>query len=394
MGGSVRDLLLNRKPKDFDIATNAHPEQIRDLFRNCILIGRRFRLAHIRFGREIVEVATFRSSQETEHEDHARTEHGLIIRDNVYGTISEDALRRDFTINALYYNIADYSVVDYCDGMADLQQHTLRLIGNPEKRYVEDPVRLLRAVRLAGKLGLKIAPETAAPLAKNHGLLAHISPARLFDETLKILMSGACVKIVHMLRHYGLFKQLFPQTDKMLHAENHKNILHFIETALQNTDSRLAESKHVTPIFLLSALLWYPFLQLLHTHQKIDPIVIEKTAEKVISLQIKSTAIPRRITTGIKEIWSLQFRFEKPQPRNIHRLIIHQRFRAAYDFLLLRVVADASLADLAKWWTDYIAADAATREEMVKLKHTAPKKRRKRSKKKKVNQNTIAPPTV
>lgn len=384
VGGSVRDLLLGLKPKDFDIATDAHPEQVKSLFRNCILIGRRFRLAHIRFGREIVEVATFRASQDIEHSDHVKTEHGLIIRDNVYGTMAEDAFRRDFSVNALYYNIADFSVIDYCNGIADLQNKILRFIGDPLKRYQEDPVRLLRAVRLAGKLGFTIESNTAAPITSLSHLLKQISPARLYDETIKLLLCGNAVAAFKLLRHYHLFECLFPETEKILRAENNVAATLFVNTAIKNTDSRLAEGKHVTPIFLLAALLWYPLQESLIGQKKLDTYVMDRHAEKLIAAQIRHTAIPRRISSGMREIWTLQIRLARPQLRSVHRLLSHQRFRAAYDFLLLRAIADPSLDELAQWWTTIQSVDETIRENMVKewqekhVKQRRPMKKRKK----------------
>ncbi len=386
VGGSVRDLLLGLKPKDFDIATDAHPEKIKSLFRNCILIGKRFRLAHIRYGREIVEVATFRASQETEHRDHVKSEQGLILRDNVYGTIPEDAFRRDFSVNALYYNIADFSVVDYCEGMADLQHKILRLIGDPVKRYHEDPVRLLRAIRLAGKLGFTIDHQTATPITSLVHLLQHISPARLYEETLKLFLCGNAVAVFNLLYHYKLFGILFPETDKILHTENEFKIpaTLFIDTALKNTDHRLAEAKHVTPIFFLAVLLWYPLQQELKGLKKLDTFVMDRTADKLIAKQVRHTAIPRKISAGMREIWTLQLRLARPQLRSIHRLLAHQRFRAAYDFLLLRSVADGSLNELAQWWTTIQTVDESLRENMVKdwqEKHVKVKKPTRKRKK-------------
>lgn len=386
VGGSVRDLLLEFKPKDFDIATDAHPEQIKSLFRNCILIGRRFRLAHIRFGREIVEVATFRASQDVEHIDHVKTEHGLIIRDNVYGPMPEDALRRDFTVNALYYNIADFSVVDYCNGMADLQHKLLRLIGDPLKRYQEDPVRLLRAVRLAGKLGFTIEQHTAQPMNSLVHLLRQVSPARLYEETLKLFLCGNAEAVFKLLHKHHLFALLFPETDKILHTEHNAEATLFINTAIKNTDSRLAENKHVTPIFILAALLWYPLQELLKGQKKMDTYIMDRQAEKLIAAQMHHTAIPRRITSGMREIWTFQLRLARPQLRSLERLLTHQRFRAAYDFLLLRAVADPTLDELAQWWTTIQTADELLREHMVKAwqeKHI--KVRKPVRKRKKVN---------
>lgn len=368
VGGSVRDLLLNLKPKDFDIATDAHPEQVKSLFRNCILIGKRFRLAHIRYGREIVEVATFRASQDIDHSDHVKTEQGLILRDNVYGTLPEDAFRRDFSVNALYYNIADFSVIDYCEGMNDLQHKILRLIGDPLKRYHEDPVRLIRAIRLAGKLGFTIDHQTAAPIISLAHLLHQVSPARLYEETLKLFLCGNAVAVFKLLHQYHLFGTLFPETNKLLHTENEFKLAAtlFIDTALKNTDIRLAESKHVTPIFLFAVLLWYPLQQSLKELKKIDTFIMDRTAEKIIAQQVKHTAIPRRISAGAREIWTLQLRFKKPQLRSVNRLLSHQRFRAAYDFLLLRAIAEPSLNELAQWWSTIQTVDESIRENMVK----------------------------
>lgn len=368
VGGSVRDLLLELKPKDFDIATDAHPEQVKTLFRNCILIGKRFRLAHIRYGREIVEVATFRASQDIDHSDHVKSEQGLILRDNVYGTIPEDAFRRDFSVNALYYNIADFSVIDYCEGMADLQHKILRLIGDPIKRYHEDPVRLIRAIRLAGKLNFTIDHQTAAPITSLVHLLQHVSPARLYEETLKLLLCGNAVAVFKLLHQYHVFGILFPETNQLLQSENEfkSAATLFIDTALKNTDMRLAESKHVTPIFLFAVLLWFPLQQSLKDLKKIDTFVMDRTADKLIAQQVKHTAIPRRISAGVREIWTLQLRFKKPQLRSVNRLLSHQRFRAAYDFLLLRAIADPSLNELAQWWSTIQTVDESLRENMVK----------------------------
>ncbi|MGH8513167.1 MAG: polynucleotide adenylyltransferase PcnB, partial [Gammaproteobacteria bacterium] len=262
VGGSVRDLLLGREPKDFDVATDALPEQVRELFRNCRLIGRRFRLAHVHFGRDIIEVATFRGADAAEEDGRVLTEDGRILRDNVYGNIDNDAWRRDFTVNALYYNIEDFSVVDYVGGMDDIKAGQIRVVGNTQQRFREDPVRMLRAVRFAVKLGFSIHPQTATPIFELAPLLSEIPPARLFEEILKLFLGGCAVQTFEQLRHYGLFGQLFPQVEACLSEEEGGFPHMFLARALQNTDRRIAEGKPVTPAFLISALLWDPMRRL------------------------------------------------------------------------------------------------------------------------------------
>jgi poly(A) polymerase len=252
----VRDLLLGMHPKDFDVVTDAHPEEVREQFRSCRLIGRRFRLAHVRVGREVIEVATFRAMPEEEAHPERVSVDGLIVRDNVYGTLEEDAWRRDFTVNALYYDIRDFSLVDYTGGMADLKGRVLSLIGDPRKRYREDPVRTLRAVRFAAKLGFDIAPETAEPIPEFAEQLEEIPPARLFDEVLKLFLSGHAVRVFGLLREHQVFEHLFPGTHRELLGEPGGATARLIELALQNTDERIAEDKPVTPAFLFAALLW------------------------------------------------------------------------------------------------------------------------------------------
>lgn len=368
VGGGVRDLLLGREPKDFDIATDAHPEQVRELFRNCRLIGRRFRLAHVRYGREIIEVATFRASSAPERDgegegeedntdtgDHQRdTDTGRILRDNVYGTLEEDAFRRDFTINALYYNIEDFSVVDYAGGMGDLQQGVLRLIGDPQARYREDPVRMLRAVRFAAKLGFRLSAECEQPVAGLRGLLADVPSARLFDEVLKMLLGGAAVQTFELLRHYNLFAELFPQTEAALAREEQQFPLTFIIRALENTDRRIADDKPVTPAFLYAALLWEPVRQsaaVLQAKGSSEHDALLNAGEEIWQRQQARVAIPRRFATPMREIFQLQPRFRQTSGKRAMRLLAHPRFRAAYDFLLLRAQAGEVDMELAQWWT-------------------------------------------
>jgi poly(A) polymerase len=353
VGGGVRDILLGLKPKDFDVATDAHPEQVRELFRNCRLIGRRFRLAHVHFGREIIEVSTFRASHNDALDGEGHEEDGRIIRDNVYGKLDDDVWRRDFTVNALYYNIEDYSIVDYVGGLKDIKNRQLRLIGIPEDRYQEDPVRMLRAIRFATKLGFSIHPVSEQPIRDLAPLLEEIPEARLFEEFLKLFMSGQSAKTYQQLREYGLFAMLFPQTEEFLNRGD-EFIHKLLSSAFRNTDTRLAEDKPVTPAFLLAALLWVPVRNLANDHESnglSEMDAIHLASDAVISHQIRSTSMPRRFTHMARDIWSLQVRLKNIRGKRPLRLLTHQRFRAAYDFLLLRAEAGEDVQELASWWT-------------------------------------------
>ncbi len=389
VGGGVRDLSLGREPKDFDVATDASPEEVKDLFRNCRLIGRRFRLAHVHFGREIIEVATFRAlhdgdAGEIDEEADVQIEDGRILRDNVYGTLEEDALRRDFTINSLYYNIADFSVVDYTGGMDDLKAGLIRLIGDPETRYREDPVRMLRAARFAAKLGFRIDEHTARPIPEMAALLEHIPQARLFEEVLKLFMAGMAVETFEVLRHYGLFRQLFPGTEACIDGDETGAWMQFVASALKNTDDRIAEGKPVTPAFLFAALLWPvvrgQFDALLAEGWNEVP-ALQKAASEAIDAQVRRVAIPKRFSIPMREIFTLQPRFEKRNGRRPFRLAAHPRFRAAYDFLLLRAEVDDADAELAKWWTDFQQVDEGSRETMIDAGPRRGRRRRPRRRK-------------
>jgi poly(A) polymerase len=378
VGGGVRDLLLGREPKDFDIATDASPEQIRAAFRNCRLIGRRFRLAHIHFGREIIEVATFRAQLDSEGEGDVHMENGRIIRDNVYGTIEEDVWRRDFTVNALYYNIRDFSVVDYVGGYEDVQNGLLRLIGDPEQRYREDPVRMLRAVRFACKLGMRIEPETEAPIRELAPLLGDISPARLFEEVLKLFHAGYALQTYEQLRHYDLFGQLFPMTERALAREENgfPNIL--LAESLRSTDKRIEEGKPVNPAFLFAALLWQPmqeYLPKLREEGMPEVQAIQVATDKAFTRMRETTSIPRRFALMVKEVYVLQARLMNRAGRRALRLLELPRFRAAYDFLVLRAIADETLRETADWWTRIQEVEGDEREAMLL---PAPKKQRRR----------------
>jgi poly(A) polymerase len=354
VGGGVRDLLLGREPKDFDVATDARPEQVRRIFRNCHLVGRRFLLAHVHFGPEVVEVATFRAAHDQAEGGEGLMEEGRILRDNVYGTLEQDAWRRDFTINALYYNIRDFSVVDFGSGMEDLRVGILRLVGEPYSRYREDPVRMLRAVRFVAKLGFRMHPATAAPLGDLRHLLRDIPPARLFDEMVKLFLGGTGLQTFELLRHYGLFTELFPQTEAALEQEEEHFPLTLLVRALANTDARVAAGKPVTPAFLVAALLWEPVRQearWFHQQGLPEGEALQSAADRVVQEQVKRVAIPRRYTLQTREIWALQGRLTYLRGKRPQRLLEHPRFRAAYDFLLLRAASGEDVQDLASYWT-------------------------------------------
>lgn len=372
----MRDLLLGREPKDFDVVTDASPEQIKATFRNCRLIGRRFRLAHICFGPEVIEVATFRGD---DAEGDRVVENGRLLRDNIYGAIEEDVWRRDFTVNALYYNIYDFSVVDYVDGMVDHANGTLRLIGDPEQRYREDPVRMLRAVRFATKLGFSIHPSCEAPIYELSSLLQSIPPARLYDEVLKLFLSGYAVQTFEMLRHYHLFENLFPETERCLAYEVDGFPLVFLAKALENTDSRIIEGKTVMPYFLMAAFLWEPVRR--RVKENVDngqseAVASQEAAKELIQLQIRQIAFPRRVGLSIKEVWQMQTRFKNRRGDRPFKLLSHPRFRAAFDFLVLRAATGEAEQEIADWWATFQHADDVTRKRMVRGSKRRPGKRR------------------
>jgi poly(A) polymerase len=369
VGGGVRDLLLGREPKDFDIATDAHPEDVRRLFRNCRLIGRRFRLAHVFFGRDIVEVATFRASGDegADAEDETllvKDEEGRILRDNRYGSIEDDVWRRDFTANALYYNIQDFSIWDYVGGVEDIRAGVLRLIGEPEARYREDPVRLLRAVRFAAKLGFQVEPESERPLRTLAPLLDSVPPARLFDEVLKLFLGGHGVASYEVMRRYGHFRQLFPAVDRLLDSEEGEPYRALLLASLRNTDERVAADEPVTPVFLFAVLMWGPVRRRAAVLQEAGEPPVQAlllAADEVMDAQQAQVAIPRRITTPMKELMVMQLRLTKTRGRRVLGLLGQGRFRAAYDFLCLRARVGDADPDLAEFWTRLQALDEAAR---------------------------------
>lgn len=380
MGGGVRDLLLSRHPKDFDVATDAHPDEMRKLFRNCRLIGRRFRLAHVYFGREVIEVATFRSSSSGLKDDRQHSDNGRVIRDNVYGTIEEDIWRRDFTVNALYYNVTDFSIWDYTTGMADIKGRTLRLIGEPETRYREDPVRMLRAARFAAKLDFHIADDSAAPIRELGDLLRDVPPARLYDETLKLFQSGHAVRSLEVLQEFDLLKYLFPHTARALQSDKTGKTSRFIREGLQNTDRRVQAEEPVTPMFLYAILLWHPILELkerIRADEESSEIeALLDACDELVAKQLGHTSYPRRFSTPMKAMLVMQLRFENRRGGRAHRLLNHKQFRAAYDFLQLRARCGEADSELAEWWTDVQTLPTGEQLKAFSLKPNRSRRRR------------------
>lgn len=387
VGGAVRDLLLNRNPKDFDIATDATPEQVNRIFRRSRIIGRRFRLVHVMFGDETIEVSTFRGHHQSTG-DAQTNESGRITRDNVFGSLEEDATRRDFTANALYYDPSSQEVLDFHRGFADIQAGVLRIIGNPEKRYIEDPVRMLRAVRLSAKLGMKIDSATQAPIAKMADLLHDVPPSRLFDEMLKLFLSGHAIESVNALRAQHLHHGLLPMLDVVLEQPMGER---FVMLALKNTDTRILSGKSANPSFLFSTLLWHEVLAAWEIHKAHNPPIpaLHLAMSDVLASQAEKLAIHNRYTATMREIWGLQPRFEQRAGKRPFGLLTHPRYRAAYDFLLLRCESGEAPVELGEWWTKFADADIETRATMLQP-DTAPKKRRKRKPKKAVTAEPVA----
>ncbi|RUO57807.1 polynucleotide adenylyltransferase PcnB [Pseudidiomarina insulisalsae] len=364
VGGCVRDLLLGIQPKDFDVATSARPEQVQKLFRNCRLVGRRFRLAHIMFGREVIEVATFRGHHDDDNDDatkHAKRDaQGMLVRDNVYGSIEEDAQRRDFTVNALYYNIADFAIYDFANGMRDIEAGVLRMIGDAENRYREDPVRMLRAIRFATKLSMRMDDSVAKPIAEHASLLQNIPPARLFEECLKLFTAGKALANFELLSEYHLFQQLFPMLKSYLQAPDEAPY-QMLRQTFADTDSRINQGLSITPAYLFAALLWWPLqarMEQLMAESGLPPVdAMNIAAADVFGRQVQTVAIPKRFTIPAREIWQLQQRFERAKGKRVQSLLGHPRFRAAYDFLLLRTATATPLErkqlnPQAQFWTE------------------------------------------
>jgi poly(A) polymerase len=383
VGGSVRDMLLSKKPKDFDVATNATPQEVRKIFNNARIIGRRFKIVHVVFQRDIIEVATFRGNDPSHHERHLSDE-GMLLSDNVYGTIEEDAFRRDFTINSLYYSLEDASIIDFTAGFKDIQNKMIRLIGDPVTRYQEDPVRILRAIRFSAKLNFHIHPDTEKPIQDSVQLLQNISSGRLFDELTKMFQCGSSVSVYEMLKKYNILSILSPSFFALSKLKPHP-IESFLQLGLHSTDDRIADGKTITPAFIFAILLWHPFnhqMNYLIENESLLPIdALQKAMSKTLSDQCKITAIPKRFTQAIQEIWLLQFRFSKRIGKKPYLIIQHPRYRAAYDFLHIRSLIKEVPLDLVKWWDKFYLSNDEKREIMIKqLSNTNPSKRKKKKK--------------
>jgi poly(A) polymerase len=378
VGGCVRDLLLGLKPKDFDIATNATPQQVKRLFRRSRIIGRRFQIVHVQFGRDIIEVTTFRSNDTEQTHLVQQTESGLLTRDNKFGSLVDDATRRDLTINALYYDTEKNCLHDYCDGLDDLESRTIRVIGTASTRYSEDPVRMLRVTRFAGKLGFDIDPKSSKPLLKLGNKLRHVSSPRMFDETLKLFMSGFGLEVFNLMLEYKLFAHLFPQTNRLI-EQGHPTALAMVKQALTNTDLRIQNKQRVTPAFIYAAMLWPVVQKTAQEFQNLGQpaaVAINQAANEVISNQIPITAIPKRFTLAMREIWAMQLTLTKRGGNRAKRLMEQPRFRAAYDFVLLREQTGEQLDGLGDWWTKYQDVDEEIRQEMVQKLNSGHSKRR------------------
>ncbi len=368
VGGAVRDLLLGVTPKDFDVATDATPEQVKSHFRRAIIIGRRFRLVHVMFGNETIEVSTFRA---LDNPDRLTDEHGRVLADNLFGSQHEDAARRDFTINALYYDPITETVLDHHDGVKDLRRKRLRIIGDPETRYREDPVRMLRAVRFAAKLGFQIDEATREPIRRMAPLIENVPAARLFDEMLKLLTSGHSVACIMRLRAEGLHHGLLPLLDVILEQPAGER---FVMLALSRTDERVQAGKHIAPGFLFATLLWHEVLQRWKEREARGEHripALDAAIDDVLEAQTEKLAIQRRYTSDMREIWMLQPRFERRTGRAPFKLLEHLRLRAGYDFLMLRCAAEEAPAELGEWWTKFLNASDAEREQLVAAAHAS-----------------------
>ena len=389
VGGCVRDAIVGLHPKDFDVATNATPEEVRALFGNCRLIGRRFRLAHVRFGREIIEVATFRAAANHANDDAAHDKEGRILRDNVYGSIDEDVWRRDFTCNALYYNIADFSLWDYVGGVEDIRKRRIVLIGNADKRLREDPVRMLRAIRFAAKLGFTIDKSVAKATREHVDRLANVPAARLFDEFIKLFQAGHAERTFDMLREYGLFEQLFPATERELDEDS--NFAEFVRAALTNTDRRVASGKSVTPMFLLGVFFWAPTLRLAEIRRSEEKMSesqsLSLASYELSAEQQKRISMPRRFTVPMREMIALQPRFKATRGKRAMKLLDHRRFRAAFDFMNLLAEVGQVDPELARFWTDVQRQSHEQRAETFQINRKPRARRRSRRRRRKPREN-------
>lgn len=392
VGGCVRDLLLHRRPKDFDITTDASPEQVKGLFRRSRIIGRRFKLVHVRFGREVIEVATYRAKPGGAKSRKSRVgvatkpvaDNGRVVDDNVFGTIEQDATRRDFTINALYYDPNRELVVDFLGGVKDARKNILRIIGDARERFTEDPVRMLRVLRFRAKLGLTLESELEPAIADCLKLLEGVPTARLFDEMLKMFHHGHALKSWNELRDHSLVEKLFPMTAAVIDHDGDKAAKELIEIALENTDQRVQQGKPVIAAFLFAVLLWRPFLrEFARQQQSGTPLndAVWAAGDAVFARQSLRVAVPRRVSGAVVEIWEMQFVLEQRRPRAVPRLLASRRFRAAYDFLMLRRRVGEVDEEAAQWWTDIQECSPEQQQQMTESLRTgkAPVRRRRKS---------------
>lgn len=390
VGGAVRDLLLGKRPKDFDVATDATPEQVKRLFRRAFIIGRRFRIVHVVYGRgrdnEVIEVTTFRAfleaadaakvsgnekthKRQLEHVEHAVDESGRVLRDNVWGSIEEDAARRDFTINAMYYDPFTEKVIDYHHGIRDAQKRTLRMIGDPLTRYREDPVRVIRAIRFTAKLaglGFKIESKTKAPMAQAVALLADVPQSRMFDEMLKLLQTGHAIDTVDQIRKLGLSQGIYPLLDLAVSRADDP----LLRTALTDTDRRVGEGKPVAPSYLLACLLWADVRsahqKVLKANPRLPPMLaLQQAVDMAFDAHIGDVSGRGRLGADMREIWMMQPRFERRTARSASALVMQNRFRAGFDFLRLRAQCGEVSLELSEWWEAFSLADEHSRASMI-----------------------------
>ncbi|MBO6558384.1 MAG: polynucleotide adenylyltransferase PcnB [Pseudomonadales bacterium] len=384
VGGCIRDLLVGKSPKDFDVATDAHPEEVRDLFRNSRIVGKRFRIVHVRFGREIVEVTTFRGPHDEQYDEN-HSDSGMTLSDNVYGSFEEDVFRRDFAMNAVYYQPQTKEIIDLAKGVNDISAAKIKTIGEPESRLREDPVRMLRAVRFQAKLQFELEDELSNSIASLGYLVQDVSPARLFEEVLKLFMSGNGAAAFDHLMELDLYGWLFPDSRRSMEGNATSKL---VKLALESTDRRIADDMPVTPAFIYAAMFWYPFVEEKERLQEAGATQVEashEAANNIISKQQLFTSVPRRFTGPMRDIWFLQFRLPNRFGQKPDILIQHKRFRAAYDFLLLRELAGEKTGDLGAWWTEYQEADDERRSAMKQS--SGQKRRRKRNRKKRPRKN-------
>lgn len=386
VGGCIRDLLLRKSPKDFDIATDAHPEEVRELFRNSRIIGKRFRIVHVRFGREIIEVTTFRGPHADEYDEN-HSDSGMTLNDNVYGTFEEDVFRRDFTMNAIYYEPQEKEIIDLAEGTADIENQIIRTIGDPEERLREDPVRMLRAIRFQGKLEFGLEPKLKSSIKSLGHLIQDVPPARLFEEVLKLFLSGYGTAAFDSMMENEMYGWLFPESKRSMENNATEDL---VRLALTSTDQRIAKAMPVTPAFVYAAILWYPFVDEKERLEQEDGVTHvtagHEAANNVISKQQLFTSIPKRFSGMMRDIWFLQSRLPSRFGQKPDRIMEHKRFRAAYDFLLLREQAGEKTEQLGEWWTEY---QEATEERKIAMKQSSGQGRpRKRKRKPRQKTNT------